>query len=195
MKYPLTFSFKIVALAPQITVRDAGGSTVCYVKQKLFKLKEAVHVFADTDKQEELATIKADRIIDFNAAYTFADNSGTPFGSVRRKGMRSIFKARYEILDTGGGLAAEVNEENGWIKVLDGLFESIPIICMFSGYVFHPTYLVTRGDGTPVLRVKKEKAFFESKYVVESLVETGGEEQLRYLMSLLMMVLLERSRG
>ena len=46
MQYPLELKFKVLALAPQISVTDAGGQQIFYVKQKLFKLKEAVTVFA-----------------------------------------------------------------------------------------------------------------------------------------------------
>ena len=52
MDYPLQLSFKLLALAPQIYVRDRAGQLRMYVKQKLLKLKEQVTVFAarsDTD--------------------------------------------------------------------------------------------------------------------------------------------------
>jgi putative transposase len=38
MHYPLQLSFKIVAFAPQLKVTDASGATVCFVRQKMFKL-------------------------------------------------------------------------------------------------------------------------------------------------------------
>ena len=41
MQYPLELSFKIIALAPQIYVKDARGQELLYVRQKLLKLKEA----------------------------------------------------------------------------------------------------------------------------------------------------------
>mgnify|MGYP000594785739 CR=1 FL=1 len=50
MNYPLNLSFKIVAIAPQIYVSDAQGGSVCFVKQKLFKLKEDIIVFSDSSK-------------------------------------------------------------------------------------------------------------------------------------------------
>src|SRR5690606_32255046 len=37
LQYPLTLSFKILALASQATVTDAGGRTVLHTRQKLFK--------------------------------------------------------------------------------------------------------------------------------------------------------------
>jgi hypothetical protein len=47
MNYPLDLSFKLLALASQIYVRDSQGNLVFYVKQKMFKLKEAITVFGD----------------------------------------------------------------------------------------------------------------------------------------------------
>jgi hypothetical protein len=38
MNHPLTMTFRILALAPQVHVRDATGATVCYVRQKLLRL-------------------------------------------------------------------------------------------------------------------------------------------------------------
>ena len=99
MIYPLSLSFKIVALAPQIFVRDANGQSICYVKQKLFKLKEAVKVYGDESKSQILCEMNADRIIDWSATYRFSDADGEIFGSVRRKGTRSFWKAHYEIFD------------------------------------------------------------------------------------------------
>ena len=125
MNYPLELSFKLVALAPQIFVRDSTGQEVCYIKQKLFKLKEAVKVFTDSSQTTELCDIKADSIIDFSATYNFIDADGNPFGAVRRKGMRSLWKAHYQ-LTQNGDVAFEINEENGWVKVMDSVFSSIP---------------------------------------------------------------------
>jgi uncharacterized protein YxjI len=194
MNYPLNLSFKVVALAPQIFLTDAQGGPICYVKQKMFKLKEAVHVFTDSTKSTELCSIEADRVIDFSACYKFTDASGNEFGSVKRKGLRSIFKANYEIADNGV-TQAEINEDNGWVKVMDSLFTGIPIVGMFAGYVFHPSYTVTRMDGTPIMQLKKQAAFFEGKFTIEKLAEMDETEEMRAFMAILMMTLLERSRG
>lgn len=195
MNYPLQLSFKIVTLAPQIFVRDAAGQEVCYVRQKLFKLREAVKVFTDSSRTTELCDIRADRIIDFSATYTFSDVRGNPFGSVRRKGMRSLWKAHYQV-SQGDAVAFEINEENGWVKVMDGVFGSVPIIGGLSGYLFHPSYVATlAGDGAPVMRAKKVPALWEGRFVVEKLADVSQREELSLLMSFLMMLLLERQRG
>ena len=91
MNYPLQMNFKILGIAPQIFVTDANGSSVFYVRQKLFKLKEAVRVYRDKSREDLKYEIKADRILDFSAKYTFTDQNGSTVGAVGRKGCVPSF--------------------------------------------------------------------------------------------------------
>ena len=194
LDYPLTLSFKIIALAPQLSITDANGNLIVYVKQKLFKLKEAVAVFADEQQRQPLFNLKADRVIDFSARYHFTDQQGLSVGSIKRQGMRSLWKAQYDILE-GETATMGIREENGWIKVMDGLFGEIPLVGMFSGYLFHPAYLVSRSGGETLMRMEKQPAFFEGRFKIEKHGQMTVDDEQRALLSLLMMILLERRRG
>ena len=194
MNYPLQLSFEILSVARKLSIVDAAGNLSFFVKQKMFKLKESVTVFADVDQRLPLYELKADRVIDISPSYHFQDTRGTHLGTVTRKGMKSLWRARYDIVN-GSGRALTIQESNPWTKVFDRLFCEIPIVGMFSGYVFHPEYLVAREDGTSVMRVKKEPAFFQGKFSIEKLAAVSEEEETRILLSLIMMVLLERRRG
>ena len=188
--YPLNLSFKIIAFNPQVKVTDAAGKTVLYVKQKALALKEAVKVFADEGQKQELFQIKADRILDWNAKYTITAAGGGAAGLVQRQGMRSLWKASYTIMDAGGGEAGVIHEENPWLKVLDSLVSEIPFVSMF----INPAYLIDL-RGKNVLYLKKQPAFFEGKFLLEKRGEFGEAEEKLLLNSLIMMILLERSRG
>lgn len=194
MRYPLNLSFKLLAIANQIYVRDATGALICYVKQKAFKLKEAITVFEDEEQTRPMFTINADRIIDFSARYQFADMTGKALGALRRQGMRSMWKADYDVLD-GDTVVMKINEENGWVKVGDAVLREIPLVGILSGYVLNPSYVVKRPDGTPVLRVKKEPAMLEGRFSIESLAPVPPQEEFRAILGILMMLLLERMRG
>jgi uncharacterized protein YxjI len=194
MNYPLQVSFKILAIAQQLSIKDATGNLIFYVKQKAFKLKEAVTVFADTEQTRALYTINADKVLDFSARYHFRDSSGNEVGSVKRQGMKSIFKARYDIFD-GETPVMMIAEANPWTKVFDALLGEIPIVGIFTGYLFHPAYLVTHVNGTLLMRLEKQPAFLEGKFVIEKHVEMPPTEETRALLSLIMMILLERRRG
>lgn len=194
MQYPLQLSFKLLALAPQIYVRDSSGQVRMYVKQKLMKLKEQVTVFADESQTQPLYSIAANKVIDWSAQYNFSTPDGMQIGAVRRKGMRSLWRAHYEIV-RDGHVVFNLREENPLAKVGDALFGQIPVLGMLAGYVFHPKYLVTRPDGTPAVRATKQSALWEGKYAVDRLTELTPEEEGLSVLSLLMLLLLERRRG
>lgn len=194
MEYPLELSFKVMALSPQISVTDASGRLMFYVKQKVFKLKEAVTIFADAEQTQPLYKINADRVLDFSARYHFTDVNGVGMGSVKREGVKSLWKSHYDIFE-GDTPVLTIREENPWVKVFDGLLASIPLVGLLSGYVFHPAFLVSTPDGTVVMRLEKQPSFFESKFTISKQAELGEGQETRVLLSLLMMTLLERARG
>jgi hypothetical protein len=109
--------------------------------------------------------------------------------------MRSLWKANYEIYDATDRQVMAINEENGWIKVVDSLIGELPVIGIFTGYFFNPSYLVTRTNNAPVARLVKQPAFLEGKFQMTKLAELSSDEEPRVLLSLLAMTLLERSRG
>lgn len=196
MNYPLKLSFKLITLVSQIYISDANGELLGYVRQKLLKLKEDINVFADEQQTQHLYNIKADRVLDFSAKYNFTDNRGVSVGAIKRKGMRSIFKAHYEIFGPSGALVMEIHEENAWIKVIDSLLGELPVVGMFTGYFFNPSYMISRTNGgAQIARLQKQPAFFEGIFQLEKLAEMSEGDEAIVLLSFLTMTLLERARG
>ena len=195
LDFPLSLQFKISTFTNDFTVKDTYGTTVAYVKQKLFKFIEEITVFTDESQTTEAYRIKANKWIDFSAAYTFFDNQGKDIGKVARKGWASLWKANYEVYNTAQQQEFVIREENAWIKVLDAIFVQIPIIGLFTGYFFNPAYKVSDLKGTVVARLEKEPSFWGRKFSVTKLTDISTEEQERIVLALTMMILLERRRG
>lgn len=197
MNYPLQLKKKIIAVSPQIYVTDADNNPVLYVKQKIFKLKEHVEVFTDNTKEKKLCDIHANKVIDWSAAYNFTNAEGNRFGGIRRKGMRSLWRAHYEIYPDDAAQPAEfsIREESVIVRLLDNVLSGIPIIGGFTGYFTNPSYLITDSNGNAVMRLKKKPALWEGKFSIESIAETDPQQQIRILVALLMMTLLEQHRG
>ena len=194
MQYPLNLSFKLLTLGQRIVATDASGNVVMFIKQKMLRLKEKVEIYSDQSQAQLIFTIEADRVLDFSANYHFTDASGNPWGSVRRKGMRSLWAAHYQVIQDDQ-VDMEIREESPMKKVLEGILGEIPIIGIAAVYLLNPSYIVTRPDGTQLLRLTKKPAFLEGKFVLEKLSEMPEDDELRSLMALLMLVLLERGRG
>ena len=203
LQYPLELRFKLFAFAPRIHVTDSAGVERMFINQKVWNLKEDILVYNNSNKENVIFRIRADRIIDFSARYRFyqGEGQGNSFGSVKRKGMRSIWRATYFVDTTDDVTSHHIKEDNAWTKVWDSLFSEIPILGMFTGYVFNPSFTVYRSadrndESHPIMRLSKNKAFFESSYTLE-LVDPSisQEEELLCLMSMIMLVQLERRRG
>lgn len=196
VRYPLRLSFKILALASQATVTDASGNTVLYTKQKMLKFREHVEVFTDKTRTIRLADIHANKVIDWSARYSFTDASSLPIGSVGRKGWRSIWRSHYETFNPGDDTPDfSIREENPWAKVMDSILGGIPLLGLLTGFLFHPSYVATRSNGQPVMRITKQAAFFEGRFEIEKLGDLSPREELNLMLSFLMLVMLERKSG
>lgn len=196
LNYPLDFKFKISTLSSDFNITDKNGNYVAYVRQKMFKLKEDVIVFNDESKSKELFRIQANKWIDFNASYAIKSvKSGKNFGKLARKGMKSFWKAKYEIFDENDQSKYAITEDNGWTKVFDSMVGEIPIIGMFTGYFLNPAYSVKDSNGQVIFRLKKMPSLIGRRFQLDRLVDIPDEDESLIILSYLMMVLLERSRG
>ena len=182
MNYPLDLSFKILAIAPQISVSDANGALVLYVKQKAFKLKEDVTIYADEAQARPVYRIKADRVIDFNARYEITTAEGEKLG-------------HYDVSDARGAVVFSIREANPWTKVFDKLLGEVPLVGMLAGYAFNPAYIIARPNGVPMFRAAKRPAFFEGKFRVTTEGKYAEHEEALAVPAIVMMLLLERLRG
>lgn len=196
-QYPLNVSFKILAFAPQLTITDATGRSLIYVKQKLFKFKEKVEIFSDQSKTTKLGTIQANKIIDWSARYFFESANGKAIGSVGRKGMRSLWKASYETFNPGDDTPDyKISEENPLAKIMDGIVGELPVVGFLSSYLFHPKYsAVQHVDGETTMRLTKQPALWEGKFQLEKFKDLTPQQELNLLLSFIMLLLLERGRG
>ena len=194
MDYPLRLNFKLLTLGQRITVTDASGNLLLYVKQKMFKLREKVELYADAERQNQVFTIAADRMIDFSANYSFADAAGNDWGSVRRRGMRSLWAAHYEVMQDGR-VDMEIREESAIKNLIESVLSGIPLVGPLAVYLINPSYIVRRPDGTELLRLIKRPAIFEGRFDLQKLSEMPEDDEMRSVLALLMMVLLERRRG
>ena len=196
LNYPLDFKFKITTLSSDFNITDRHGNYVAYVREKMFKLKEDVIVFNDESKSQELFRIKADRWLDFNASYSMTDlSTHKNLGRLARKGMRSIWKSQYDIIDGNEKIKFQINEDNAWIKIWDSFVGEIPIIGMFTGYFLNPSYTVKDASGKEYFKLKKMPSLMGRRFQLDRLIDIDDEDESLVILSFLMMVLLERERG
>ncbi len=93
---------------------ETKTNLLLYVKQKAFKLKEDITMFADEAQTRPVIKINARNILDFSAAYDVTDvATGEKIGVLRRKGMMSSFVMdAWEILDKNDAVIGSIKEES-----------------------------------------------------------------------------------
>ncbi len=100
-------------LGAQFYVLDPQGRQLGYCRQKAFRLKEDIRIYADEQQSHELLAIRARQMIDFGAAYDVVDPAtGQKVGALRRKGFASLLRDSWEVLDVNDQLLASVTEDS-----------------------------------------------------------------------------------
>ncbi|MDD2921963.1 MAG: hypothetical protein PHQ36_06720 [Anaerolineales bacterium] len=104
---------QFMALGGKFRVFDSSENLVLYVEQKLFKLREDIRVYADESKAREILVIKARQIVDFSAAYDVMDSAtGQKVGALRRKGLASMLRDEWEVLDVNDAVIGKLFEDS-----------------------------------------------------------------------------------
>ena len=118
---------QVFALAGKFRFYDPGGNLVLFSQQKMFKLREDIRVYSDENKTQEVLMIKARQIMDFSAAFDVVDSAtGQKVGALRRKGLASILRDEWDILDVGDNVIGKLFEDSMGLalirRFLTGLF-------------------------------------------------------------------------
>jgi len=192
--YPLDLKFKVTTLANDFVVTDAHNKTVSYVRQKMFKFVDVIDIYSDETKSAQTHTIKANKWIDFSAAYSITNHKNENLGRVARKGWASIWKSKYEIYDAQDQYLYVIRERNAWVKVWDNFFGELPLIGVLSGYIFNPKYDVKDNNNKVLYTLIKKPSFFGRKFQLVKTTTDAVPEEL-VILSLKMMLILERRRG
>ena len=111
-------------LGKKFHIYDADENLVGFSKMKAFKLKEDVRIYRDESMEEEWLKIAARSIIDFGASYDITDSkTGEVLGTLRRKGLKSLFRDSWQVLDPDGAEIGKVEEDSAGLAFLRRLHE------------------------------------------------------------------------
>jgi len=110
---------QVFALTGKLRFYNSQNELVLFCEQKMFKLREDIRVFANEQKTQEVLAIKARQVIDFSAAYDVVDSAtGEKAGTLRRKGLKSILRDEWEVLDANGQVLGLLFEDSMSLAML-----------------------------------------------------------------------------
>ena len=110
---------QVFALTGKLRFYNPQGDLLLFSEQKMFKLREDIRVYADEQKTQEVLIIKARQIVDFSAAYDVTDPAtGEKVGALRRKGLKSILRDEWDVLDANDNVIGLLFEDNMGLAML-----------------------------------------------------------------------------
>ena len=110
---------QVFALAGKFRFYDSSGQLVLFSQQKMFKLREDIRVYSDENKTQEVLMIKARQIVDFSAAFDVVDSAtGQKVGALRRKGLASLLRDEWDILDVSDNVIGKLFEDSMGLALL-----------------------------------------------------------------------------
>ena len=110
---------QVFALTGKFRFYDPMGNLVMFSEQKMFRWKEDIRVYADEEKTREVLSIKARQIMDFSASYDVVDTEmNQKVGVLRRKGLRSLLRDEWEVLDENDNVKGLLFEDSMGLAVL-----------------------------------------------------------------------------
>jgi len=116
------FSF----LGSTFRINAPDGGLRYYVKQKAFRLKEELLVYADEARSEVLLKIKARSISDARGFYDVHDASGEKVGAAKRNLLKSILVDDWDLMGPDDAPLGKLKEKASFLTFLRKWLKIIP---------------------------------------------------------------------
>jgi len=172
---------KVFDISPKFMFYDPQGTQIGFLKQKLFKLKEDIRLYTDESMTRELLHIKARSIIDFSAAYDVTDaQTQQKIGALKRKGMKSMIRDEWVILDPGDAEIGLIQEDSTALGLLRRLIELGSLI---------PQSFTFSMDGQPIGEAKQNFNPFVRKMNVDMTRDPGRRLDRRLVAAAVVLLL------
>ncbi|MEK3903458.1 hypothetical protein [Paenibacillus sp. FSL R7-0179] len=115
------------ALGGKLHILGDSGQLLLFSEMKAFRLREDITLYPDETMGRELLRIKARKILDISSTYDVYDmETGETVGALRRKGLKSLIKDEWAILDTQDNEIGTIKEDNAFLALLRRALAIIP---------------------------------------------------------------------
>jgi uncharacterized protein YxjI len=147
-------------LGRNFEVYDPSMNLRMFVQHKLLTFKDEWNIFTDKGMAASLVRVKAREAIAMNVTTDVMDAmSGQIVGTVRSKGMKSIVRDTWEVLDPAGNVVGELIEDsNGLLRRMLPSFFGMPIM---------PGKWHLAINGQVAMEVTEQRVFFGKTFHVK----------------------------
>ena len=156
------------------------GQIIMFVKHPIFRLREEFKVYADEAQTRPLLTVKSKQVIAINFSYEITDDaSGLSLGSVQKRGLKSIVRDKFLILDPAGTEIGYMEEQGA--SIMRRIF---PFLTSK-----HAIFM----NGAQVAFVQQKFRFFNKEFDVDMKTGAGGVEP-KFVLACALLALIAEAR-
>jgi len=216
-KYPLTFTFPLASVTPQITVKDASGQVLLQAAKKLVSSKEEIYVTAGGQPRytifsqesritdipsnwdvksadgQTLCVVDDDFISAIDTSKFMPNSAASTIAGMemqRALNLRSV--KMYWVKDTQGKkLGLVVPEPNSLAAMELPLGQFVRKLPFFFFRLITPAYHVRLGEET-VMFLKKQRTFLIDTYTLESRGKFSEAQEAMLVNAVLLALVYER---
>jgi uncharacterized protein YxjI len=153
-------------LAPEFWISGSDEQPIFKARKKAFKLREDLPLMT-ADGKTEVLRIKARQIFDFGVVYDLFDSvTQQRLGALRRKGLRSMVRDLWEVLDFDDQVIGTIEEDNWGLALL----RRLPILNMI------PQHYHAHVNGQLVARLRRNTYILRNKMHLS--MEPGTSQKL-----------------
>lgn len=147
-------------LGRDFQVYDPTGNMCMYVLHKVLTFKDEWNIFTDASMRTALVRVKARQAIGVNITTDIFDSAtGQIVGTVRSKGLKSIVRDTWEVLDQAGNVVGElVEDSNGLLRRMFPTFFGMPLI---------PGKWHLAVNGQTAMVIEEQRQFFGKSFTVK----------------------------
>ena len=154
------------------------GQLIMRVRHPLLRFREQFTVFADEGETTPILEIRARQMIAINFTFDVVDAAtGAALGSVQKRGMRSLVRDRFLILDPSGAEIGMMEEQGASI-----LRRFVPILTSK-----HSVFM----NGQEVGRMRQLFRFFTKEFEIQIV---PGQADPRFILACALLALIAEAR-
>lgn len=156
------------------------GRMIMYVKHPFFRLREEFKIWADEGETQALLTVKSRQVVAINFAFDIIDaRTNEWLGAVQKRGLKSIVRDTFELLDPQGQVVGKVEEKGASL-----MRRFIPLLTSK-----HDIELGTQ----TVTEIRQVFRFFVKEFTVDLTMGVGRIDP-RFAMACALLALMAESR-
>jgi hypothetical protein len=154
------------------------GQLIMLVRHPLLRLREEFMVYGDEAESHPLLRVKSRQMVAINFSYDLTDAAtGALLGTVQKRGLRSILRDKFLILDQDGREIGSMQEEGASI-----LRRFVPLLTSKHSIHLH---------GREAARIRQIFRFFTKEFEVEL---APGQADPRFVLACALLALMAEAR-